>query len=197
MGGLGPRLDAQGSAEMTDVASRHSPAAGLVTVLAAATGLVAANIYYAQPLAGPIGDAIGMPPGAAGLIVTLTQAGYGIGLLMIVPLGDLVENRTLTLVLIAIAVLGLLGAAAASHPLPFLLSSALIGLGLVAVQVLVPYAAHLADDESRGRTVGYVMGGLMLGIMLARPVASIIADYLSWRAVFSLLRWGQSYNLMF
>lgn len=171
---------------MTDACASRSPTARLATLLAVATGLVAANIYYAQPLAGPIAEAIGMSPGTAGLIVTLTQAGYGVGLLLIVPLGDLVENRALTLALIAVATLGLIGAATVAHSLPFLMAASLIGLGSVAVQVLVPYAAHLADDASRGRVVGNVMGGLMLGIMLARPVAGIIAEYLSWRAVFTL-----------
>jgi len=111
---------------------------GLTILLAVATGLIAANIYYAQPLAGPIGTALGMPSGATGLIVTLTQIGYGAGLLLIVPLGDLVENRRLVLCVIALGALALLGAAVSSHPAPFLAASLLIGLGSVAVQILVP-----------------------------------------------------------
>ncbi|MCX8999406.1 MFS transporter [Rhizobiaceae bacterium BDR2-2] len=158
----------------------------LIFLLASACGLIVANIYYAQPLAGPISEALGLSPHAAGLIVTLTQIGYGTGLLLIVPLGDLVENRRLTLVLIGIATIGLVGAALSPHALPFLLASLLIGLGSVAVQVLVPYAAHLAPEAIRGRVVGNVMSGLLLGIMLARPVASFIAELASWRAVFLL-----------
>lgn len=80
-------------------------------LLACASGLIAANIYYAQPLVGPIGAALGLSPRAGGLIVTLTQIGYGLGLLLIVPLGDLVENRKLVLALIIVAIAGLLGAA--------------------------------------------------------------------------------------
>jgi predicted MFS family arabinose efflux permease len=156
----------------------------LTFLLAAACGLTAANIYYAQPLAGPISAALGLSAEATGLIVTLTQIGYGLGLLLIVPLGDLIENRRLTLVLLAIATLALLGAGLSTQPLPFLLSALGIGIGTVAVQVLVPYAAHLAPEAVRGRVVGNVMSGLMLGIMLARPVASFITQVSSWHIVF-------------
>ena len=158
--------------------------AGMTVLLAAACGLIAANIYYAQPLAGPISAGLGLSPQAAGLVVTLTQIGYGAGLLLIVPLGDLVENRRLVLAMIGVATLGLLVAALSVHAVGFLLASLLIGLGSVAVQVLVPYAAHLAPEAVRGRVVGNVMSGLMLGIMLARPVSSLVAQLLSWRAVF-------------
>ncbi|MGI4951232.1 MAG: MFS transporter [Janthinobacterium lividum] len=155
-------------------------------MLAVSCGLVVANLYYAQPLAGPIGAALGMSPGSAGLIVTLTQIGYGAGLLLIVPLADLVENRRLVVILLGVSALALLGAALATHPAPFLLASLCIGLGSVAVQVLVPYASHMVPEAIRGRVVGNLMSGLMLGIMLARPVASTLAQVASWHAVFVL-----------
>jgi len=156
----------------------------MTLLLAFACGLIAANLYYAQPLAGPIGVALGLSPGATGLIVTLTQIGYGIGLLFVVPLGDLLETRRLVLTLIGLAMLALLGVALATHPLPFFAATLGIGVASVAVQVLVPYAAHLAPEAVRGRVVGNVMSGLMLGIMLARPVSSFIAQMASWHAVF-------------
>jgi len=156
----------------------------LTLLLASACGLIAANIYYAQPLAGPISMALGMSPETAGLIVTLTQIGYGLGLLLIVPLGDLIENRRLTLVLLGVAALALVGAGLSTHPLSFLLSALGIGVGTVAVQVLVPYAAHMAPEAVRGRVVGNVMSGLMLGIMLARPVSSFLTQLFSWHTVF-------------
>lgn len=146
--------------------------------------MIAANLYYAQPLAGPISEKLGISPEATGLIVTLTQIGYGVGLLLIVPLGDLFENRRLTLALLGVAALALLGAALSMNPLSFLVSAGFIGLGTVAVQVLVPYAAHLAPEAMRGRVVGNVMSGLMLGIMLARPISSFMAQFFSWHAVF-------------
>ena len=156
----------------------------LTLLLAGACGLIVANIYYAQPLVGPISAALGLSPQAAGLIVTMTQLGYGAGLLLVVPLGDLVETRRLVLAIMAVGTLALLAAALSTQALPFLLAALFIGLGSVAVQVLVPYAAHLAPEAMRGRVVGNVMSGLMLGIMLARPAASFITASLSWHAVF-------------
>jgi predicted MFS family arabinose efflux permease len=156
----------------------------MTVLLAFSCGLIVANIYYAQPLAGPIGKALGLSPDSTGLIVTLTQIGYGAGLLLIVPLGDLVETRRLVLMLMGLAILSLLGAAVSTHSLPFLAATLCIGLSSVAVQVLVPYAAHLAPEAIRGRVVGNVMSGLMLGIMLARPASSFIAQLSSWHAVF-------------
>ncbi|MGU7772560.1 MFS transporter [Burkholderia sp. MR1-5-21] len=118
------------------------------------------------------------------MIVTSMQIGYALGLLLIVPLGDLVENRDLTVALLTLAALALLGAASASLPLLFLVAALGIGLGSVAVQVLVSCAAHLAPASICRQVVGNVTSGLMLGIMLARPVASFIAGLASWRSVF-------------
>ncbi len=157
---------------------------GLKVLLAAATGLIAANIYYAQPLIGPISATLRLPPQAAGLIVTLMQIGYGAGLLLIAPLADRVENRRLALGAIGLAAVGLLGAALSTQAATFLASALTIGLGSVAVQVLVPLAAHMAPAATRGRVVGDVTMGLMLGIMLSRPVASFVAANSSWRTVF-------------
>ncbi|MBB4569072.1 MFS transporter [Rhizobium leucaenae] len=155
-------------------------------MFAAACGLVAANLYYGQPLAGPISQALGFTPAATGLIVTLTQIGYGLGLLLIVPLGDLLENRRLVLTLIGLSAVALVGAAFAWSPSLFLLASLCIGLASVAVQVLVPFAAHMAPDASRGAVVGNVMSGLLCGIMLARPAASFLSQLSSWHAVYIL-----------
>lgn len=156
----------------------------LTMVMAAACGIAAANLYYAQPLIAPISVALGLSEAAAGLIVTMTQVGYGIGLLFIVPLGDLVENRTLICSVILLGAASLLAAALSSHALPFLTAAFFVGLGSVAVQIIIPYAAHLAPEAIRGRVVGNVSTGLMLGIMLARPVSSFVTAALSWHAVF-------------
>ncbi|SON57067.1 MFS transporter, aromatic acid:H+ symporter (AAHS) family [Hartmannibacter diazotrophicus] len=153
-------------------------------VMAAACGLIAANLYYSQPLAGPIAESIGLPVEATGLIVTLGQIGYGVGLLLVVPLADLLENRRLILTMIGIVTLSLVAAGLSSSPGPFLAASLAIGMSSVAVQMIVPFAAHLAPEASRGRVVGNVMSGLMIGIMLARPAASFIARVSSWHVVF-------------
>jgi predicted MFS family arabinose efflux permease len=156
----------------------------MVTLLAAACGIVVANIYYAQPLVGLIGPDVGLRPRNASLIVSLTQLGYAAGLLLLVPLGDLVETRRLVIVTIAASIPALLLAGSARSGLVMLVAAALIGVTSVAVQMLVPMAAHMAPDYKRGRVVGNVMSGLLLGILLARPVASMIADFFGWRAVF-------------
>lgn len=158
--------------------------AWLTILIAAACGLIVANLYYAQPLLGSISQSIGLRPEAAGLIITLTQVGYAAGLLLIVPLGDLLENRKLILSLVALQTGALLLAVLVAQPSAFMLAALLIGFTAVAVQVLVPYAAHMAPEALRGRVVGNVMSGLMLGIMLARPVASLITYRWSWQVVY-------------
>jgi predicted MFS family arabinose efflux permease len=147
---------------------------------------MAANLYYAQPLLEAIGQSMALSAEGRGLAVTLTQVGYVVGLLLLVPLADMVENRRLVLLLLAGSVVGLTAAALLSNGPLFLAAMLVVGLCSVGIQVLVPYAAHLAPEAIRGRVVGNVMSGLMLGIMVARPLASFIADVLSWRAVYGL-----------
>jgi predicted MFS family arabinose efflux permease len=156
----------------------------MIRLLAFAAGLIVASLYYAQTLVGPISAATGLSPEAAGLIVTLTQVGYALGLLFIVPLGDLLENRKLVFVLLLATAVMLAAAAFSTSAVLFLATSLGIGLGSVAAQVLVPFAAHLSREETRGQTVGKVVSGLLVGIMLARPAASLIADHFSWHAVY-------------
>lgn len=158
----------------------------IMALLAFSCGIIVANLYYAQPLVGPISIATHLPLASAGLIVTLTQIGYVAGLLFIVPLSDLIENRRLVVATLGIGVCAL-AAAAFIHSGPlFLIAALFIGLGSVAAQILVPYAAHLATEERRGQAVGNVMSGLLLGIMLARPIASFVTDLWGWQAVFIL-----------
>ena len=173
-------------AETSPTPGNTGVSAGMTFLFAVACGLIAANIYYAQPLAGPIAEDIGLPHAAAGLIVTLTQIGYGLGLLFVVPLCDLVENRRMILIMIGLCVVALLGAAFSGAVVPFLLFSLLIGIASATVQMIVPLAAGLASEQHRGRVVGNVMSGLMTGIMLARPVSSLVASLSSWHGIFYL-----------
>jgi predicted MFS family arabinose efflux permease len=166
-------------------AERPAPA-WITMLLATGCGLLAANIYYAQPLIGLIAPSIGLSEKAASLIVTFTQCGYCLGLALLVPLGDLVENRRLVFWTLCGAIVALVAAGLAPSASLFLVASLLIGLSSVAAQMLLPIAAHLAPDATRGRMVGNVMSGLLTGIMLARPAASLIANYFGWRAVFGL-----------
>jgi predicted MFS family arabinose efflux permease len=157
---------------------------GMVSLLATATGLIVASLYYAQTLVGPISASTGLSAAAAGLIVTLTQIGYCIGLLFIVPLGDLLENRRLIFTGLLFTSAMLVLAAVSTSAWMFLTAALGIGLGSVAAQILVPFAAHLSRESTRGVTVGKVVSGLLLGIMLSRPAASLIADASSWHVVF-------------
>nr|WP_235550267.1 MFS transporter [Paenibacillus sp. Soil724D2] len=158
----------------------------MMFLLAAACGLIVANLYYAQTLVGPISVSTGISSTAAGFIVTLTQIGYVVGLLFIVPLIDIIENRRLTVVSLMVTVGALLAAAFAPNAPLFLTASLFIGIGSVVAQILVPYATYLASEEQRGRVVGNVMSGLLLGIMFARPVASLLTSIWGWQAVFVL-----------
>jgi predicted MFS family arabinose efflux permease len=163
----------------------HAPS-WLPTLFAVACGLIVANLYYAQPLVGPIAAELGLSPGLAGLLVTLTQIGYGLGLLFIVPLGDILENRRLVLTLIGACAVSLAATALVRNASLFLAAAAAIGFTSVTVQILVPWSAHLATEANRGRVVGNVMSGLIIGIMMARPVSSFVASLWGWHAIYGL-----------
>lgn len=156
----------------------------LTVLLAMSCGVIVANLYYAQPLIAPIAADLGISPQSGGLIVTVTQLGYCVGLLLIVPLGDLIENRRLVVAVTSLGTLALLGAALSTRPLPFLAAGILIGVGSVAVQILIPYAGHLAPEATRGRVVGNVTSGLMIGVLLSRPISSFVAAVSSWHVVY-------------
>ncbi|HTI01243.1 MAG TPA: MFS transporter [Acidisoma sp.] len=158
--------------------------AGMTMLLAVTAGISVANLYLAQPMIGLIGPSVGLHPGAYGLVVTLTQLGYALGLLLLVPLGDFVENRRLMVTTLCLSAVALLFTAAAHAPSAFLIACLVIGITSVTTQMVVPMAAHLADPAKRGRQVGTVVSGLLTGILLGRPVASLIASVAGWRAVF-------------
>jgi predicted MFS family arabinose efflux permease len=156
----------------------------LVTVMAVATGVTVANLYYAQPLLHAIGATFGLGPAAAGLIITCGQVGYAAGLLFLLPAGDLAERRRLITVTCLVTAVALVGAALAPAPAALVAAIAVVGLTSVVAQMLVPFAASLAPGAERGRVVGTVMSGLLFGVLLARTVAGYIAQFWSWRAVY-------------
>lgn len=171
-------------AEAAPPAARHRMSRQLVLLLAVATGVSVANNYYAQPLLATIRSSFHASAGEVGLIVTASQIGYAAGLIFLLPLGDLVERRRLVVVMSLITTVGLIGAAS-SPVLPLLfVVMAVIGANSVVAQVLVASAASLAGDDERGRVVGTVMSGLLLGILLARTLAGYIAQASSWRVVY-------------
>ncbi|CAI8772240.1 Uncharacterized MFS-type transporter YdeR [Pseudomonas sp. IT-P12] len=156
----------------------------MVAFLAFCCGAVVANLYYAQPIVELIAPQIGLSSANASLIVSLTQFGYALGLLLLVPLADLMENRRLVVGFTLAASVTLLCAGLTHSPSMFLVFSLLIGLTSVAVQILVPLAAHLAPEATRGRVVGNIMSGLLLGILLSRPLSSLLVEAFGWRGVF-------------
>jgi len=170
------------------VAVRHdAPHAGisrrLTVVLALAAGATVANLYYGQPLLDEIGQTFHRTSGL-GLVTTATQAGFAIGLVLVVPLGDLVDRRRLIPSVIAASSL-LLAAVAAAPTFPLVLVALLlVGLAGVVAQLVVPMAATIAADHERGRVVGAVMSGLLAGIFLARVVSGLVASVAGWRTVF-------------
>ncbi len=170
----------------TSSLTSESPALpqALVLLFALCCGAIVANLYYAQPIIELIAPDVGLSAERASLIVSLTQIGYALGLLFLVPLADLLESRRLMLITTAAALLCLLAAAFANQPDLFLGLALLIGLSSVSVQMLIPLAANLAPEASRGRVVGNIMSGLLLGILLARPLASLVAGEFGWRAVY-------------
>ncbi|MBA3742579.1 MAG: MFS transporter [Sporichthya sp.] len=141
-------------------------------------------MYYAQPLLDRIADDLDVSAGTAGLLVTASQIGFAVGLATLVPLGDLVARHKLIGPVLGLCALFLLGAAAS--PVFPVLALALLGVGLTATvaQMLVPLAGTLAADHDRGRVVGTVISGLLLGVLLARTVAGLLAAVAGWRMVF-------------
>jgi predicted MFS family arabinose efflux permease len=159
---------------------------GMVLLLATACGLSVANLYYAQPVLHSIAGTFGTSSGTAGLVVTLGQIGYALGLVLLVPVGDIVSRRRLVPIVLVIGA-GALVLSAVAPGIGVLIAVALIvGAGSVMAQVLVPMAASLASEDRRGQVVGTVMSGLLLGILLARTVSGVVADLSSWRVVYAM-----------
>jgi predicted MFS family arabinose efflux permease len=157
---------------------------GLILLFAIACGLSVANLYYSQTVLGSISKSFHTGSALVGLTVTLAQVGYAIGLALLVPVGDIIARRKLVPAVLLICGVGLVGSALAPSVGVLIAVAALVGLGSVAAQLLVPMAASLSLDNERGRVVGTVMSGLLMGILLARTVSGIIAEFSSWRVVY-------------
>jgi len=157
---------------------------GLIAIFAVACGLAVGNLYYAQPLLETIRRTFGVDEAASGLIITVSQLGYALGLVLLAPLGDLFENRRLIVTILFGTVAALIAAAFTESFGEFVAAMLAIGVTSVVAQVLVPFAAALAPAEARGRVIGQVQGGVLLGILLARAGSGIVSDALGWRAVY-------------
>lgn len=167
---------------MTKTTQGLSPA--LILLMSVATGLAVASNYYAQPLLDTIARAFNLSASSAGFIVTAAQLGYAAGLLFLVPLGDMFERRMLIVSMTLLAAVGMLITASSQSLTMMIVGTALTGLFSVVAQILVPLAATLASPEKRGKVVGTIMSGLLLGILLARTVAGLLASLGGWRTVY-------------
>jgi len=170
-----------------DDASRSGMSNGLMLLFATAVGIVVLGLYASQPLVGLIGPSLGLDPRETGLVTTLTLLGYASGLFLLVPLTDLFESRALIVSTLVADVLALAAVASAPTVPLFLFACFVSGATASAIQMLVPSAALLSPEAQRGRVVGNVMSGLMLGILLSRPAASVVAEIAGWRWFYGIL----------
>ena len=171
---------------MDAAAQQRGPSRLLIAVIAVATAVIVANLYYAQPLIGAMAPDLGISPDMAGSVTSVTQIGYGLGLFLLVSLADLVEHRRLVLIQLLCTAAALTGVGLSRTAPVYYAAAFLVGLFTTGAQVLLPYIAQLVPEQRRGRVVGTVMAGLLTGLMLARPVALFISASLGWRAVFGL-----------
>ncbi len=161
-------------------------AAPSTLLFAIATGVIIINLFAPQTLVGIIGPSLGFSESGAGLVAMASLLGYAAGLFFLVPLADLMENRQLVLRMLLSALLMAVAAAFAPTGWSLLIFLFLLGAACSAIQILVPIAAAMAPPEHRGRVIGNVMSGVMVGILVSRPLASLIADFWGWRSFYAL-----------
>ena len=170
----------------TTHAPTHQLTGALVWLMAISCGLVVANIYYNQPLLAAIGRTFHLSDSSASLVATATQVGYTVGMLFVVPLGDMLERKRLILLML-LGAAGCLALAAFAPSFALLAgASVLIGVCSAVPQLLLPMAAHLAPEADRGRIVGRIMSGLLIGILASRTISGYVGAHLGWRAMFEI-----------
>lgn len=175
------------SSPVCGTAGSGSPAAvsgPMIALFSTAVGVTVTNLFASQTLVGLIGASVGLRDDASGVVSMMTLLGYAVGLFLLVPLADLLENRRLVVRMLTCAALAAGAAAGAPQAAALLASLFLLGVACSAIQILVPLAASMAPPERRGRVIGDVMGGLMAGILISRPIASLIANAFGWRAFY-------------
>lgn len=166
------------------LSDEHTISPATVLTLAAGAGFSVASIYYNQPMLEIITRHLQTSVSTSGLIPTLTQAGYALGILFLAPLGDRYDRRTLILIKGILLTLALFMSAVVSSVYQLLVASLVVGIAATLAQDIVPTAAHLAPASQRGKVVGSVMTGLLLGILLSRVVSGFVAQYAGWRSMF-------------
>ncbi|MFJ2545142.1 MFS transporter [Pseudomonas sp. NPDC087612] len=165
---------------------QHRMSSAVILLFSVACALAVGNVYYAQPLLEAMAREFAIDPGLVGLVVTLTQVGYGLGLLLLVPLGDRLNRRRLIVGQSLLSALALVLIAWAPSTPWLLLGMGLTGLLAVVTQVLVAYAATLSAASERGHVVGVITSGIVIGILLARTLSGAMADLAGWRSIYWL-----------
>lgn len=156
----------------------------LLWVMAIATGMIVANLYYNQPLLDDIARTFQVGSGKAGQVGGLTQLGYATGMLFIAPLADMVRRKRLIMICLGLATVALILVGMATRINLLITASYFVGIFSLIPQLLVPMTAHLAKPEERGAKIGFVMSGLLLGILLSRTISGFVGAHLGWRAMF-------------
>lgn len=157
-----------------------------VLILAIATGIIVANLNYIQPIEGLIAHSFAISKATIGVIATMSQLGYALGLLLIVPLGDIFDRYHLIQFMMGLSIVSLLLAFWSPNVVVFALAAALIGVTSVAAQIIVPYVAYLSPGIHQGRVLGTILSGLLTGILLSRSFSGILGSLMSWQAVYLL-----------
>jgi predicted MFS family arabinose efflux permease len=156
----------------------------LTLTLAVASGIAVANIYYNQPMLADMAAAIRVSPHEIGYVATATQIGYAAGMPVFIPLGDFWERRSLIFLLFIAVACSLIGAALSSSLTALVLMSFLIGATTVIAQINIPLATELSTPAEQGRTIGIILSGVLLGILLARTLSGFVAQHFGWRTMF-------------
>ncbi|WP_026889500.1 MFS transporter [Clostridium beijerinckii] len=156
----------------------------LILVMSIACGLTVANLYYIQPLLGDIAKTFHVDQLSIGFAAMLTQIGYAIGMIFILPLGDIKEKRNLIVIVLLCSIISLMSMFFSSNIYILTISSFAVGFTSIIPQLIIPLAAQLSNPQQRGQTIGTIMSGLLIGILLSRTVSGILGSYLGWRTVY-------------
>jgi len=182
-----PLCNETNSSSSTAISNTKEPSSitrAVTLLFAAACGISVANIYFAQPLLDQLSEAFGINHSTIGIIITITQIFYGLGLLLLVPLGDLLNQRRLIIGQMLLSTMALVIVGTAFSSIVLFAGMALVGLLAVVTQTLVAFAATMASSAERGKVVGIVTSGIVIGILLARTFAGILTDLAGWRSVY-------------
>lgn len=176
--------DSSSSTAISNTKEPSSITRAVTLLFAAACGISVANIYFAQPLLDQLSEVFGINHSTIGIVITITQIFYGLGLLLLVPLGDLLNQRRLIIGQMLLSTMALVIVGTAFSSIVLFAGMASVGLLAVVTQTLVAFAATMASSAERGKVVGIVTSGIVIGILLARTFAGILTDLAGWRSVY-------------